>query len=178
IPGAGVGKSALTVRFIQNLFVEGYDPTIEDWYRKQAVIDGEVALLEILDTAGQEEYKAMRDQYIRSSEGFLLVYSITSRRSFEQVIPLYEELLRVKDVLSCPAILVGNKCDLDYGREWWRLCIVYAEGLFCAEKMGCLFVETSAKMRINVDEAFHDLLREIRRRHEVRDSLYMQLHLT
>jgi GTPase KRas protein len=53
----GVGKSALTIQFIQSHFVDEYDPTIEDSYRKQCVIDDEVALLDVLDTAGQEEYR-------------------------------------------------------------------------------------------------------------------------
>ena len=72
VGGGGVGKSALTIQFIQSHFVDEYDPTIEgapsksfllqstdvvlDSYRKQCVIDDEVALLDVLDTAGQEEY--------------------------------------------------------------------------------------------------------------------------
>jgi GTPase KRas protein len=55
----GVGKSALTIQFIQSHFVDEYDPTIEDSYRKQCVIDEEVALLDVLDTAGQEEYSCV-----------------------------------------------------------------------------------------------------------------------
>jgi len=98
VGGGGVGKSALTIQFIQSHFVDEYDPTIEgaslespapaeaaDSYRKQCVIDEEVALLDVLDTAGQEEYSAMREQYMRTGEGFLLVYSITSRNSFEEM---------------------------------------------------------------------------------------------
>ena len=54
LTAGGVGKSALTIQLIQNHFVDEYDPTIEDSYRKQVVIDGETCLLDILDTAGQE----------------------------------------------------------------------------------------------------------------------------
>lgn len=46
VGGGGVGKSALTIQFIQSHFVEEYDPTIEDSYRKQCVIDEEVAVLD------------------------------------------------------------------------------------------------------------------------------------
>ena len=66
--------------------MDEYDPTIEDSYRKQCVIDDEVALLDILDTAGQEEYSAMREQYMRTGEGFLLVYSITDKSRFEKLV--------------------------------------------------------------------------------------------
>ena len=70
---AGVGKSALVIRFVSDHFVDEYDPTIEDSYRKQFLIDDAACLLDILDTAGQEEYSAMRDQYMRTSEGFVIV---------------------------------------------------------------------------------------------------------
>jgi small GTP-binding protein len=83
-----------------------------DSYRKQCVIDDEVALLDVLDTAGQEEYSAMREQYMRTGEGFLLVYSIESRQSFEEIMTYQQQILRVKDKDYFPMILVGNKCDL------------------------------------------------------------------
>ena len=88
-----------------------------DSYRKQCLIDDEVALLDVLDTAGQEEYSAMREQYMRSGEGFLLVYSITSRQSFEEIQQFQSLILRVKDKDYFPMILVGNKCDLEDERE-------------------------------------------------------------
>lgn len=58
---------------------------LQDSYRKQVVIDGETCLLDILDTAGQEEYSAMRDQYMRTGEGFLCVFAINNSKSFEDV---------------------------------------------------------------------------------------------
>lgn len=88
-----------------------------DSYRKQCNIDGETALLDVLDTAGQEEYSAMREQYMRTGEGFLLVYSITSRASFEEVMSYQKTILRVKDKDYFPMILVGNKCDLVNERQ-------------------------------------------------------------
>ena len=67
----------------------------------------------MLDTAGQEEYSAMREQYMRTGEGFLLVYSINSRQSFEEILTFQQQILRVKDKDYFPIIIVGNKCDLD-----------------------------------------------------------------
>ncbi|KAG6832813.1 hypothetical protein H0H92_009432 [Tricholoma furcatifolium] len=163
----GVGKSALTIQFIQSHFVDEYDPTIEDSYRKQCVIDDEVALLDVLDTAGQEEYGAMREQYMRTGEGFLLVYSITSRNSFEEISTFHQQILRVKDQDNFPVIVVANKCDLEYERQVGMngpLSQVYSsEGRDLAKHFGCKFIETSAKQRINVDEAFSNLVREIRK---------------
>ncbi|KIK62511.1 hypothetical protein GYMLUDRAFT_72729 [Collybiopsis luxurians FD-317 M1] len=158
VGGGGVGKSALTIQFIQSHFVDEYDPTIEDSYRKQCVIDDEVALLDVLDTAGQEEYGAMREQYMRTGEGFLLVYSITSRNSFEEISTFHQQILRVKDQDTFPVVVVANKCDLEYERQ-----VGMNEGRDLARHFGCKFIETSAKQRINVDEAFSNLVREIRK---------------
>ncbi|KAI4165462.1 MAG: hypothetical protein LQ342_000872 [Letrouitia transgressa] len=158
VGGGGVGKSCLTIQLIQSHFVDEYDPTIEDSYRKQCVIDEEVALLDVLDTAGQEEYSAMREQYMRTGEGFLLVYSITSRQSFEEILTFQQQILRVKDKDYFPIIIVGNKCDLDAERQ-----VSKQEGQDLARQFGCAFIETSAKSRINVDNAFYDIVREIRR---------------
>ncbi len=71
----------------------------------------------MLDTAGQEEYSAMREQYMRTGEGFLLVYSITSRQSFEEIMTFQQQILRVKDKDYFPIIVVGNKCDLEGERQ-------------------------------------------------------------
>ncbi|CAO3653201.1 unnamed protein product [Mucor hiemalis] len=161
----GVGKSAMTIQFIQSQFVDEYDPTIEDSYRKQCVVDGECALLDILDTAGQEEYSAMREQYMRNGEGFVLVYSITSLRSFEQVRKLYDQIARVKDLDSFPIILVGNKCDVEQDRQ-----VPIQEGRALANHYGCEFIETSAKQRIRIDETFYGIVREIRRLNEEKEK--------
>nr|CAA61434.1 RAS protein [Raperostelium minutum] len=157
VGGGGVGKSALTIQLIQNHFIDEYDPTIEDSYRKQVSIDEETCLLDILDTAGQEEYSAMRDQYMRTGQGFLCVYSITSRSSFDEINSFREQILRVKDKDRVPMILFGNKCDLDTERV-----VSIAEGGRKGKSIGCPFLETSAKIRVNVEEAFYSLVREIR----------------
>ncbi|KAL0089419.1 ras-like protein 1 [Phycomyces blakesleeanus] len=158
VGGGGVGKSALTIQFIQSHFVDEYDPTIEDSYRKQCSIDSETALLDVLDTAGQEEYSAMREQYMRNGEGFLLVYSITSRMSFEEITTFHQQICRVKDRDYFPMVLVANKCDLEGDRQ-----VSTKEGQDLAKSFGSRFIETSAKQRINVDEAFFEVVRDIRR---------------
>ena len=90
--GGGVGKSAVTLRLVTDNFAEHYDPTIEDSYRKQIKVDGIPATVDIVDTAGQEEFNAMRDSWIRNGKGFLLVYSITNRGSFEELETIMDEM--------------------------------------------------------------------------------------
>lgn len=95
---------------------------------------------------------------MRTGEGFLLVYSITSRNSFEEISTFHQQILRVKDRDYFPIIVVANKCDLEYERQ-----VSGHEGRELSKHFGCRFIETSAKQRINVDEAFYNLVREIRR---------------
>jgi len=163
VGGGGVGKSALTIQLIQNHFIDEYDPTIEDSYRKQVTIDEETCLLDILDTAGQEEYSAMRDQYMRTGRGFICVYSITSRLSFEEIATFREQILRVKDADKVPMVIVGNKLDLDHERV-----VTQQEGRELAASFGCPWMETSAKARIRVDDCFFELVREIRKDNQPR----------
>jgi GTPase KRas protein len=158
VGSGGVGKSALTIQLIQNHFVDEYDPTIEDSYRKQVTIDEETCLLDILDTAGQEEYSAMRDQYMRSGQGFLCVYSITNRGTFEEIAAFREQILRVKDAEKVPMVVVGNKSDLESERQ-----VSQAEGKELAASFGCPWMETSAKKRIRCEDSFYELVREIRK---------------
>jgi len=114
-------------------------------------------MLDIIDTAGQEEFSAMRDQYMRVGEGFLLVFSLTTRGSFDELPPLREKILMVKDVVGYyPMVVIGNKCDLENEREVSKLDL---ENL--GKNFQCPVFEGSAKARINVEEAFKQVVREI-----------------
>uniref|UniRef100_A0A0R3RJV6 Small monomeric GTPase n=1 Tax=Elaeophora elaphi TaxID=1147741 RepID=A0A0R3RJV6_9BILA len=157
VGGGGVGKSALTIQFVQRHFVMDYDPTIEDSYTKQCFVDDDICKLEVLDTAGQEEFNTMREQYLRSGNGFLLVFSVVDRNSFEEAIRLHKLILRVKDRDGFPIVLVGNKADLESDR-----LISRQEAEELARRLRVPYVECSAKHRMNVDESFHNLVRLIR----------------
>ncbi|THH11798.1 hypothetical protein EW145_g423 [Phellinidium pouzarii] len=135
---------------------ETYDPTIEDAYRKQLVVDNRMCFVEVIDTAGQEEYATLRDQWVREGQGFILVYSIASRSTFERLEVFRQLMLRVKR--NRPIfVLVGNKCDKTYEREVSR-----EEGLAMAKSFGCEFLETSAKTSHNVERLFMNLVRALR----------------
>jgi GTPase KRas protein len=140
------------------------------------VIDGQSCMLEVLDTAGQEEYTALRDQWIRDGEGFVLVYSISSRSSFTRIQRFHNQIQRVKESSASspsyagspisavapsapvPIMLVGNKSDRVTERE-----VSTQEGHALARELGCEFVEASAKNCINVEKAFYDVVRQLRR---------------
>ncbi|TXT16034.1 hypothetical protein VHUM_00537 [Vanrija humicola] len=176
----GVGKTALTVQFTMSSFVETYDPTIEDCYRKQWVVDEQPCLLEVLDTAGQEEYTALRDQWIRDGEGFLVVYSVTAKSTWSRVEKIVDRVMLVKNENShaatdspgyaagqrranapsrnkIPIVIVGNKRDMTNNRE-----VTPEEGRALAQSLGCDFYETSARLNQNVEAAFKSLVRQIK----------------
>ena len=157
--GGAVGKSAITVQLVSGHFVQIYDPTIEDSYRTSISVDGQLVALDILDTAGQEEYSALRDQYMRSGDGYVIVYSITSTGTFLEANNFREQLYRVldKDLSeNIPIVLCGNKCDLESERQ-----VQTSEAQKLAEEWRVLFFETSAKSKINITESFAALIRRI-----------------
>ncbi len=143
-------------------------------------IDNQACMLEVLDTAGQEEYIALRDQWIRDGEGFVLVYSISSRSSFSRIQKFHHQIQRVKESAAAgsptypgsplsqtmasaslgppPVMLVGNKCDRVTERE-----VSTQEGSALAKSLGCDFVEASAKNNHNVEKAFYDVVRQLRK---------------
>jgi len=161
----GVGKTALAVQFTLNCFVETYDPTIEDAYRKQLVVDKRMCFVEVIDTAGQEEYATLRDQWVREGQGFILVYSIASRATFDRLDVFRQAMLKVKRQKPV-FMLVGNKCDKHYEREVSR-----EEGAALARNFGCDFLETSAKTAVNVERLFIDLVRLLRQTRQQEQGL-------
>lgn len=162
IGSGGVGKSALTLQFMYDEFVEDYEPTKADSYRKKITLDGRESQIDILDTAGQEDYAAIRDNYFRSGEAFLCVFSILEPDSLSATEELREQVLRVKnDDKSVPFLLVGNKTDLEQRRQ-----VSQEAALELARSWQVPYVETSAKTRQNVDQVFIELTRMIRDRRE------------
>jgi GTPase KRas protein len=153
--GGGVGKSCLTIRFVVNKFTDEYDATIEDAYQKSVIIDDMVTRVEIVDTAGQEEFQSMLDGWIRSADGIMLVYDVSSRQSFSELDRFYEKIIETKE--KCPIMIVGNKCDLE------QRVVTTLQGQTLAAQWQCLFMETSAKEKINDQQCFFDMIREIRR---------------
>ncbi|NXC48190.1 DIRA2 protein, partial [Penelope pileata] len=156
----GVGKSSLVLRFVKGTFRESYIPTIEDTYRQVISCDKSICTLQITDTTGSHQFPAMQRLSISKGHAFILVYSITSRQSLEELKPIYEQICQIKgDVESIPIMLVGNKSDENQNRE-----VDSSEGEAMAKKWKCAFMETSAKLNHNVKELFQELLNLEKRR--------------
>ena len=155
--GSGaVGKSAITVQMVSGHFLSSYDPTIEDSYITTINVNNQDIILNILDTAGQEEFYALRDQYMRSGDGYIIVFSITSVTSFLEVNAIKEQLNIVLDADNntlIPIILVGNKCDLEEYRQ-----VQSSDAQRLAEEWRVKYFETSAKNKININRIFEELV--------------------
>ncbi len=140
--------------------MEDYEPTKADSYRKKVILQGTECQIDILDTAGQEDYAVVRDNYFRSGEGFLCVFSLVDRETFAATSDFREQILRVKVNEQTPLILVGNKLDLaDASRE-----VSPEEAEALARSWGVPYVETSAKTKVNVDKVYYDLLGRIQQK--------------
>jgi len=156
----GVGKSAITFRLVRNEFVQSYNPTIEDSYRKTIEDEDGQIVLDILDTAGQEEYSELREVYMRGGDGFIIVYSITDKRSFEEAREFHDRIIRVKEKRYVPMVLVGNKSDLEAQR-----IIPKEEAATLAKSWNSPFYETSAQDGTNCIEIFWALTKEVKKGH-------------
>ena len=150
-----VGKSALTIMFLNNTFIDYYDPTIEKCYNQRKLINGADYDLTIYDTAGLEEQSQIQTKYINAN-GFILVYSISDMQSFEIVQNIYNKLCDELNGGIKPVVLIGNKSDLKEQRR-----VTYENGKKLAESWNAAFLETSAKEGNNVQTVFATLLKEI-----------------
>ncbi|ELQ36196.1 hypothetical protein OOU_Y34scaffold00666g57 [Pyricularia oryzae Y34] len=119
-------------QFVHNEWIESYDPTIEDSYRTQVAVDGRQVMLEILDTAGTEQF----------GQGFLLVFSITSQSSLAELAQLREEIIRIKDDEKVPIVICGNKADLEEQRAVPR-----TKAFAISQRWGAPYYEASARTR-------------------------------
>ncbi|ROT35743.1 ras-domain-containing protein [Sodiomyces alkalinus F11] len=177
----GCGKSSITLRLVRSQWTSEYDPTIEDSYSVTRRIDGQTYHLSITDTAGQEEYRGMWASSNLSADAFLLVYDITSKDSFDALNYFHHlidmetetridnaERARRAGLAPGPGggsgaktvppvkMVAGNKCDLQESRQ-----VSAADGLEWAHRRGCGFMETSARIEVNIEETFALIVRRV-----------------
>jgi small GTP-binding protein len=121
------------------------------------VVDGHTCVLDILDTAGQEDMKMLRRQWVEDRDGFVLVFSIVERSSFDEIVQFFELIQQVKEdqIQKVPLVLVGNKVDMAPQRK-----VTLQEAQDLAKSYNAGYIETSAKNGINVNEAFEMLVRD------------------
>jgi len=152
----GVGLTAIIRQFLfKELFLR-YDPTVEDMYFGTVIVNGERRNLEIMDTAGQEEYSALRDQYIKGYHIFVYVFSVTSVSTLNAIDKMVLQTLRAHEHDNIYGILIGNKIDLKSDRTVSR-----EEGEAKAKFWGMPYIETTIYDRSTILHAFGDLMKSV-----------------
>ena len=163
-----VGKTSLILRFIDNVFSGNYLSTIgiDVKIKKVTLENGKDIIVKISDTAGQERFKAIASNYTKKANGIILVYDITNPESFMEVEKWLSQIKAEEN--TKPAILIGNKSDLEEGRQ-----ISTQEGKDLAKKYGeeINFYETSCKTGNNVEIAVMDLVYQIYSKSSVNDNI-------
>ncbi|MCO5560602.1 hypothetical protein L7F22_014218 [Adiantum nelumboides] len=166
IGDSAVGKSNLLSRFARNEFHANSKATIGVEFQTQSLkIDGREVQAQLWDTAGQERFRAVTSAYYRGAVGALIVYDITRKLTFDNVVRWLDELRMHSDTILV-TMLVGNKRDLADLRE-----VSVEEGKAYAEAEGLLFLETSALDATNVNTAFHSVVKEIYNSYTSRKAL-------
>jgi len=151
-----VGKSSLSIQFVEGQFVDSYDPTIENTFHKNIKHKGQEYTIDLVDTAGQDEYSIIPQSYGVDNHGYILVYSVTSKKSFEVVKDIRDRLLDLTGATQLPILLVGNKVDLNMERV-----IPTETGASLARSWKAGFLESSAKENKVVQLVFHAIIDEI-----------------
>ena len=157
-----VGKTSLCVRFVNDRFDDYYEPTYTNSFLKLFHHRSQPVEIIIKDTQGVSEQEVFRSEWGLGVHGYILVYSVTSLRSFEVVKSINAKLLNLIGSRHVPRILLGTKSDLcstNGGSDLRQ--VTYEQGAALAAQWGCAFAECSAKHNINVDRAFTSLLDEI-----------------
>ena len=158
VGNSAAGKSNLLLRFADNIFHDTLLPTIGvDFKIKTLKLGEKTVKLNIWDTAGQERFRNINSTYYKGAHGVMIVYDVTDADSFANVGMWLSEVAAHAGP-NVVKLLVGNKCDLEEQRR-----VPAAEGHALAERYGIRFLETSAKMRLNVEESFRALAEEIYR---------------
>ncbi|XP_069762612.1 GTP-binding protein Rheb-like isoform X2 [Narcine bancroftii] len=167
------GKSSLAVQFVDGQFLDCYDPTIENTFNKTMNFDGQDFYLQLVDTAGQDEYSIFSFSHTVNIHGYVLVYSVTSMKSFEMIKTIRSKLLDMMgkihrpssphyespcfcQMCRIPTVLVANKRDLSKQRM-----VQTEEGKKLADSWGAAFLESSAKQNETVVQVFKMMIQEI-----------------
>ncbi|KAI1006553.1 hypothetical protein K3495_g1664 [Podosphaera aphanis] len=152
-----VGKSSLTVQFVDGHFVESYYPTIENTFSRDIKHQGQEYATEIIDTAGQDEYSILNSKHFIGIHGYMLVYSVASLQSFDMMKVIRVRILDHLGAEWAPIVLVGNKTDLRPDQRQ----ISVEEGRELARQLECAHIETSARYNENVTRAFELMIEQI-----------------
>lgn len=150
IGDSGVGKTAILLRYSDNVFNSSFISTIGiDFRIKTIEVEGKRIKLQIWDTAGQEQFLSVASSYYRNAHGIMLVYDISSAESFIHI-SKWVNNISTNAPTEVRQVLIGNKCDVEESKR----VIEKDRGRMLAQELDMPFLETSAKLDKNIDTAF------------------------
>ncbi len=154
----GVGKTNIIRRYVHNEFLADHQPTTEDVYEKYVNFKrkNESILFNIYDTAGTDQFPAMKRLAISNGQAFVVLYAVDNRASFEEAKKICAEVFELKSGQVMSIMIVGNKCDLPSSQQ----TVSTEEASLAAKQLNCKFTESSAKLGINVEKIFRESLAE------------------
>ncbi|BFZ02737.1 hypothetical protein BsWGS_05776 [Bradybaena similaris] len=161
---AGVGKTAIISQFLYDQFVSEYKETVEELHRGEYDMNGMHLTLDILDTSGSLCFPAMRKLAIDNGDAFVLVYSVDSESSFQEISSLRQQILDEREDKDVPIVIVANKTDIGVSNR--AILPETAESLVCMD-WGNGYVEASAKDNVNIVGIFKEILRQSKVRYEL-----------
>ncbi|KAL1205395.1 Ras-related protein RABG1 [Cardamine amara subsp. amara] len=159
---SGVGKTSLVKRYHDKDFKELHLSTVGiDLLDKELCIENKLVSLQIWDTAGQERFKGMPSAFYRDTHCCVLVYDVNVLQTFESLDNWHAEFIKMANPITpdkFPFVLMGNKTDVKDGKS--RVVEKEKAVEWCNSKGEIVYFETSAKEKINVDEAFLEIARK------------------
>lgn len=155
--GGGVGKTSISLQFVRGEFSDQYIPTIEDDFSKTIKYKDQTIDLNVIDTAGQDEFRGMIHRYLKDVDGFIFVYAINDPTSIQAVLELYRLSVENKDNQKIPCVIAGNKCDLPEDQR--QITLTKAKESFSS--MGCSIIETSAKSGQGISQLYDTIVEKL-----------------
>ena len=162
---SGVGKTCILRRFVENKFLKNHLATIGiDFKTKTLTINNREIKLKIWDTAGEDRFRNITNQYYKGADGIVLVYDVTEETSYERIKDWMDQILSNTQREEISLVLLGNKCDVE------PRIVTEEQGIKMAQELKIKYFETSALTGLGIKEAFEELAKDIMQRKGVEDN--------
>ena len=147
-----VGKTSIFLRYFDNEFKHSSLTTMGvDFRTKFFKFENTKIKINYIDTAGQEKFKSISENYLKGTDGVLLVFDLTNKETLE-LVNYWSEFIKKNNRDNIGLILFGNKSDLNQNRD-----VTYEEGKQLGDKLGCKYFEGSAKTGENIDFIMNEI---------------------
>ena len=146
-----VGKTTIFLRYFHQNYTQVLSTMGIDFKTKFFKFDDKKMKINYIDTAGQEKFKSISENYLKGTDGVILVFDLTNKETFD-LVTYWHECMKKNNKSNIGKILFGNKNDLEDKRE-----VTYEEGKELANSIGCDYYEGSAMSGENIDFVMNEI---------------------